>query len=102
MSDPVRLDDAALRERAMEFYRCDSWHYEHNPVERGKVDKLTTDYIALRDAARVEQRDTIKALMIACDELMTEFVSKKRAANWGVINDAMVAGGTALHAGSKP
>jgi len=27
----------------------------------------------------------------ACDELMTEFVSKKRAADWGVINEGMMA-----------
>ena len=25
----------------------------------------------------------------ACDELMTEFVSKKRAAQWGIINDGL-------------
>ena len=37
------------------------------------------------DAATV-----IRALKAACNELMTEFVSRKRAADWGVINDAMV------------
>ena len=50
------------------------------------------------EACRAEQRDTIKALMVACDELMTEFVSKKRAANWGTINDAMVAGAASIRA----
>ena len=39
---------------------------------------------------------TIKALLDACNELMTEFVSKKRAADWAIINDAMVEGGKAL------
>ena len=33
----------------------------------------------------------LKGLESACNELMTEFVSKKRAADWGIINDALVA-----------
>jgi len=40
-----------------------------------------------RDAAR----DACTKAHAACDELMTEFVSKKRAANWGVINEGMLA-----------
>lgn len=51
------LTDAALRERAMKYECCDEWHYVHNPVERVKVDKLLASYIALRDAARAEQRE---------------------------------------------
>lgn len=38
----------------------------------------------LREAVRL-----MAALEQACDELMTEFISKKRAANWKIINDAM-------------
>lgn len=30
------------------------------------------------------------AMLQAADELMTEFISKKRAADWGIINGAMV------------
>lgn len=37
-----------------------------------------------------------RAMQKAVDELLTEFVSKKRAANWGIINDALVQMGTAL------
>ena len=37
-------------------------------------------------------RDAVAALMQACNELMEEFISHKRAADWGVINDAMVLG----------
>lgn len=44
-----------------------------------------------------EVAKTIRALMRACDELMTEFIGKKRAADWEVINDAMVAGGKVLN-----
>lgn len=35
------------------------------------------------------------------DELLTEFVSKKRAADWGVINDNMVAAGRAIRAAKE-
>ena len=41
---------------------------------------------------RVERREVRKLLqgaLAASDELMTEFVSKKRAANWGVINEGL-------------
>ena len=41
-------------------------------------------------AAAPETPGALRDLMKAIDELLTEFVSKKRAANWGVINDAMV------------
>jgi hypothetical protein len=37
----------------------------------------------------------------AINELMTEFVSKKRAADWGVINDAGVEAGLALRAAQE-
>lgn len=40
--------------------------------------------------------ETLKNLLLACNELMTEFVSKKRAADWGLINDAMVEGQKAI------
>lgn len=39
-----------------------------------------------------ELAEVIKNLLKACNELMTEFISRKRAANWEIINDAMVAG----------
>ena len=39
-------------------------------------------------------RDMLKA----ANELMTEYVSKKRAANWGVINQAMVDASAAIRA----
>jgi hypothetical protein len=42
-----------------------------------------------RDAEVVR---VIEQLRQATDELMTEFVSKTRAAKWGVINDALVDG----------
>jgi hypothetical protein len=38
----------------------------------------------------------IRDLMKACDELMHEGVSKKRAADWCLINDALVNGGKML------
>jgi len=36
-------------------------------------------------------QEALRDMLKAADELMTEFMSKKRAANWGIINDAMVA-----------
>lgn len=89
----MTLDDAALRERAYRWCGANQTTYSE-----WTVDELTTAFIAIRDAARAEQREAIKGLLKACDELMTEFVSKKRAADWGVINDAMVAGAAAIHA----
>ena len=45
----------------------------------------------------VERVATVGPQMLAaCDELLTEFISKKRAANWCVINTAMVAMGKLL------
>lgn len=51
---------------------------------------------AILFAAAPEMAKALRATMQAADELMTEFVSKKRAANWGVINDALVMAGTLL------
>jgi len=33
----------------------------------------------------------LKGLESACNELMTEFVSRKRAADWEIVNDALCA-----------
>jgi hypothetical protein len=38
----------------------------------------------------IEQvRTIIKDVLAASNELMTEFVSHKRAANWGIVNDGL-------------
>ena len=74
------LTDAGLRERARQIA-----HGVVSPTN------LAAELIALRDAARAEQREVIKDLMNACNELMTEFVSKQRAAKWDVINDSIAA-----------
>lgn len=39
-----------------------------------------------------DAKAVIRDLLAACNELMLEFISRKRAADWAVINDAMVAG----------
>jgi hypothetical protein len=44
----------------------------------------------------VECRRALIMQQRAVDELMTEFVSRKRAADWGVINSAGVAAQAAL------
>ena len=49
MSDPVRLDDAALRERAYRWCGANQTTYSE-----WTVDELTTAFIAIRDAARAE------------------------------------------------
>ena len=67
-------------------------YYPRQEPEQPRGD---ADYIALLATAR-RLRDAGQGTMKALDELMTEFVSKKRAADWGVINDAMVAMGKAL------
>jgi len=36
-----------------------------------------------------EAAEIMAKLEKACDEMMTEFISKKRAANWGIINSAL-------------
>jgi len=57
---------------------------------------LATNQRLMREAA--EDRKAIQALKLtgrqledAVEELLTEFISKKRAANWGIINGAGVA-----------
>lgn len=40
--------------------------------------------------------EALEAQGKAVNELMTEFISKKRAANWGVINDAGVTARAAI------
>ena len=52
-------------------------------------------------AAAPELLAACKAMMRAADELLTEFISKKRAANWQVINEAMVEAGRAIQAAEK-
>jgi hypothetical protein len=47
-------------------------------------------------AAAPELLEACKDMLKATDELMTEFISKKRAADWGVINQAMVDAGKAI------
>ena len=106
------LSDAALRELALEVLRACSLtpQGDSTPSVTDRVEVCVSDLLSAgdaacvltHDAARAEQRETIKGLLKACDELMTEFVSKRRAANWGVINDAMVAGGKALRPGITP
>ena len=44
-----------------------------------------------------EVAKVIRDLMKACDELMHEAVGKKRATDWQIVNDALVAGGHLLH-----
>ena len=51
MSD-LRLDDAALRERAYRWCGANQTTYSE-----WTVDELTTAFIALRDSARAEQRE---------------------------------------------
>ena len=52
MSDPVRLDDAVLRERAYRWCGANQMTYSE-----WTVDELTKAFIALHDAARAEQRE---------------------------------------------
>ena len=81
-----------------EAHRSDKFYY-------GCVDCINRA-IAMARSLRIE-RDTLKAaveqahvagrmMLKATNELMIEFVSKKRAANWVVINDATVAMQAAL------
>ena len=58
MSDPVRLDDAALRERAYRWCGANQTTYSE-----WTVDELTTAFIALRDATLAEQRTTDLAVL---------------------------------------
>lgn len=51
--------------------------------------------MAAGPARGANQRETIKALMAACTTLMDE-VTNQRATDWGIVNDAMVAGARAL------
>ena len=47
-------------------------------------------------AAAPELLTALREMVKAVDELMTEFISKKRAADWGVINHAGVLAGLAI------
>lgn len=39
----------------------------------------------------IEMRDAIRGLLKASDEVAAEFIQRKRAANWGIINKAYLA-----------
>ena len=68
--------------------------HRENDSDRVIMAGLEEAAALLRTAQRL--RDAGQETMKALDELMTEFVSKKRAANWGVINHATVAMSKAL------
>lgn len=55
--------------------------------------------LSARDAEVVR---VVEQLADAVDELITEFISKKRAAKWGVINGALVDGAKLVHKLRKP
>ena len=82
----------------------EAWQTRHTTRVRvlGELDKdeLIDDIAAaLTPAAPVGREEIAKALsgaMKAASELMTEFISKKRAANWGVINDGLCEAGRVL------
>lgn len=45
-----------------------------------------SEYQLLREEAEA----AVKGAIAAANELMTEFVSKRRAADWGIINDGLL------------
>ena len=47
-------------------------------------------------------RRTLKGALRASDELMTEFISKRRAANWGVLNNGLYNAEQLLHDVRRP
>jgi hypothetical protein len=47
-------------------------------------------------------RRTLKGALAAADELMTEFISKRRAANWGVLNRGLYDAEVLLHTVRSP
>jgi hypothetical protein len=47
-------------------------------------------------AAAGEMKEALKGMLAAAEELLAEFASKKRAADWGVVNDAMMAASRAI------
>jgi len=73
-------------------------------------DKAKADRAALAAALRKAYEGGVRELArkaaeggeAAADELMTEFISKKRAANWGIINEGLLACGALIRALSSP
>ena len=47
-------------------------------------------------------RRTLKGVLCAADEFFTEFISKKRAAEWDVINKGLMGADELLRAVRKP
>ena len=47
-------------------------------------------------AVNAELATAVKAMQAACDEWAAEFTQKKRAMDWGVVNDAYVKASAAL------
>ncbi len=90
MQDALADKDAQIDALRVEVERLEgSWRDWHQDLER----RLTV--------ARAEERETadkvIRNLMAACVTLMDEVVHKK-ATQWGIVNDAMVAGTAAIRA----
>lgn len=66
--------------------------YDFTQFDRDEERKANAHLIA----AAPELADALRATIKAVEELMTEYVSKKGAANWGIINDAMCQASTLL------
>lgn len=88
------LGDWIIRGVKGEYYPCkpDIFEATYEDADRRAPDPLP----GLLREAREALEAAAKGGEAAADELMTEFISKKRAANWGIINGGLLACGTAL------
>ena len=66
--------------------------YHHDTQQQGKASRLFERAVNTFDEAKA----ALKAMQAACDEWAAEFTQKKRAMNWGVVNDAYIKCGRVL------
>lgn len=61
----------------------------------GPMEYETIRVRRIKDAGE-DLLEALEAMGLAVEELLTEFVSKKRAADWGIINEAGIKAGRAI------
>ena len=72
---------------------------KHTPVEFEVCEYDGKQCQHVREV-NAELRGALKAMQKACDEWAAEFTQKKRAMNWGVVNDAYCKAAAALAKGA--
>ena len=90
---------AALKDAGKEVWQAQA---DRDKAEAARAALAAALRKAYEPGVRELARKAAEGGEAAADELMTEFISKKRAANWGIINEGLLACGALIRALSSP